>query len=151
MLRLASRYLNPNKFTDRKTLSFSETEVRKLTEEAEVIRAQLRQEGRLVERPRYRTECPTFRPCPFVGCRYHLWGDITKNGTLKVNFYPMEPWDLSKTCALDVVEDSPGGCTLQEVGEMMQLTRERVRQIEKDGLKKLSEIIPIEDFLDKEQ
>ena len=40
----------------------------------------------------------------------------------------MEPWDLAETCSLDVAER--GGCSLKEVGLLMNLTRERVRQVE---------------------
>jgi DNA-directed RNA polymerase sigma subunit (sigma70/sigma32) len=44
-------------------------------------------------------------------------------------------WELAQTCALDVAER--GGITLEEVGEIMNLTRERIRQVEVTGLGKL--------------
>ena len=47
-------------------------------------------------------------------------------------------WELRETCALDVAER--GGLTLEEVGEILNLTRERIRQVEAAGLKKLLEI-----------
>lgn len=39
------------------------------------------------------------------------------------------------SCALDVAES--GEMTLEEVGALMNLTRERIRQIEKSALRKL--------------
>jgi hypothetical protein len=69
------------------------------------------------------------RPCPLVSCRYHLYLDVDpRNGSLKLNFPDLEPWDLPCSCALDVAED--GGVTLDVVGEHLGLTRERARQIE---------------------
>jgi DNA-directed RNA polymerase sigma subunit (sigma70/sigma32) len=45
---------------------------------------------------------------------------------------------MTETCALDVADR--GGITLEEVGEIMNLTRERVRQVETAGLAKLQAI-----------
>ena len=42
---------------------------------------------------------------------------------------------MSETCALDVADR--GGITLEEVGELVNLTRERIRQVEVLGLDKL--------------
>lgn len=39
--------------------------------------------------------------------------------------------------AIEFVETHPGGGTLEEVGELMGLTRERIRQIEERALRKL--------------
>jgi DNA-directed RNA polymerase sigma subunit (sigma70/sigma32) len=47
----------------------------------------------------------------------------------------MEVWEMSETCALDIAER--GGLTLEEVGAIMNLTRERIRQVEVAGLEKL--------------
>jgi len=47
----------------------------------------------------------------------------------------MEVWELQETCALDVAQR--GGLTLEEVGEILNLTRERIRQVEATGLQKL--------------
>ena len=43
-------------------------------------------------------------------------------------------WELPETCALDVVQYH-GRMTLQEVGEVMGICRERVRQLEERGKK----------------
>lgn len=90
----------------------------------------------LAERPRTRSECPTEGPCPWVSCKHHLYLDIgTETGSIKVNFPELEPHELRNSCALDVAER--GGITLEEVGQVMNLTRERIRQIEIRGLLKL--------------
>jgi hypothetical protein len=75
------------------------------------------------------------RPCLFVSCRHHLYVDVSPKGGLKLNFPDLEVDGLTETCALDVADR--GGSTLEEVGALMNLTRERVRQIEQRALKVL--------------
>jgi len=89
------------------------------------------------ERPASRDECrEAKRPCLYVSCRYHLYLDVNPvTGSIKLNFPDLQPWELAETCALDVAER--GGITLEEVGEIMNLTRERIRQVEVSGLVKL--------------
>src|SRR6187397_917308 len=88
-------------------------------------------------RPRMRGECENdIRPCPWVACKHHLYLDVNpETGSIKINFPDLEPWEMSETCALDVADRS--GITLEEVGEIMNLTRERIRQVEVRGLLKL--------------
>ena len=65
-----------------------------------------------------------------------------------MNFTDIEVWEMTETCALDVADR--GGITLEEVGEIMNLTRERVRQVETAGLAKLSaieDITRLKDYL----
>ena len=90
-----------------------------------------------IPRPTTREECRgEMRPCPWVACKHHLYLDINpETGSIKINFPDLEPWELKHTCALDVAER--GGITLEEVGEIMNLTRERIRQVEMRGLLKL--------------
>ena len=87
-------------------------------------------------RPQTRGECPTAVPCPWVGCRHHLYLDIDpKTGSLKIDFPDLEPWELPETCSLDVAERARRtGMTLEEVGELMSLTPEGVRQVEARAL-----------------
>lgn len=69
------------------------------------------------------------RPCPWVSCKFHLYLDVDpETGSIILNFPDLEPWELTHSCALDVA--SHGGVTLDEVGSIMNLTRERIRQIE---------------------
>jgi hypothetical protein len=88
-------------------------------------------------KPTNREECLGMeRPCPFVSCKYHLYIDVHPvRGSIKMNFPDLEIWEMTDTCALDVADR--GGITLEEVGEIMNLTRERVRQVETAGLAKL--------------
>jgi len=88
-------------------------------------------------RPRTRADCvSSARPCVFVSCKYNLYLDVNpETGSIKLNFPDKEIWELEYTCALDVAEK--GGITLEEVGEIMNLTRERIRQVETRGLEKV--------------
>lgn len=87
-----------------------------------------------VTRPRTRADCAAApRPCPFVSCRYHLYLDVSpRTGAIKLNFPDLEVWELHRTCALDVAEEGPLGA--EELGLVMNLTRERIRQLQKSGL-----------------
>jgi hypothetical protein len=89
------------------------------------------------ERPRTRAECAGgMRPCPWVACKHHLYLDINpRTGSIKINFPDLEPWELPNTCALDVADQ--GALTLEEIGVVTNLTRERVRQVEVRGLLQL--------------
>jgi hypothetical protein len=103
-----------------------------------------------IPRPTTREECRgEMRPCPWVACKHHLYLDINpETGSIKINFPDLEPWELKHTCALDVAER--GGITLEEVGEIMNLTRERIRQVEVRGLLKLKMGSPSPDELGAE-
>jgi hypothetical protein len=103
-----------------------------------------------IQRPTTREECRgEVRPCPWVACKHHLYLDINpETGSIKINFPDLEPWELKHTCALDVAER--GGITLEEVGEIMNLTRERIRQVEVRGLLKLKMGSPSPDELGAE-
>jgi|GEM_PF-3901324 len=88
-----------------------------------------------VERPKTRSECGTERPCPFVSCKMHLYLDVTEVGSIKRNFPNIEVEDMPYSCALDEADNGP--LNLHELGARMNMTRERVRQIENDGKAKL--------------
>jgi hypothetical protein len=83
----------------------------------------------LEDRPLTRGECADFeRPCPYIGCRYHLFMDYTTRGVPDSLWWSRDPLRMDQTCCLDIADAGP--ITLEEVGEMLGLTRERVRQIE---------------------
>jgi hypothetical protein len=88
-------------------------------------------------RPAFRLDCAEGpRPCPFVSCKYHLYLDVSpRTGSIKVNFPDLEVWDMPYSCALDVADT--GGATLEDVGSIMNLTRERIRQLEVKALTRL--------------
>ena len=90
-----------------------------------------------VERPHSREECAQMpRPCPFVSCAHHLYLDVNpESGAIKLNFPHLEVWEMAETCSLDVADK--GGITLEEVGAILNLTRERIRQVEVRGLHKI--------------
>ncbi|PIE17958.1 MAG: DNA-binding protein [Proteobacteria bacterium] len=98
------------------------------------------------ERPSSRTECVDGpRPCPFVSCKHHLYLDVkVETKSIKLNFPHLEVWEMEHTCALDVAEQ--GGLTLEEVGHILNLTRERVRQVEVAGLDKLRDSGVVDDM-----
>jgi len=95
-------------------------------------------------RPRSRADCANGpRPCMFISCKHHLYLDVNPTtGSIKLNFPDREIWELEETCALDVADR--GGITLEEVGSIMNLTRERIRQVETRGLLKLRAIADAE-------
>lgn len=114
-----------------KTLAARRLSREELREAEEVIRR--------VEdlRPQDRGACKSGpRPCPWVSCKFHLYLDVNpETGSIKLNFPDLEVWEMAETCALDVADR--GGITLEEVGEILNLTRERIRQVEVHGLEKL--------------
>ena len=95
-------------------------------------------------RPKTRGECVDApRPCLWVSCRFHLYLDVSeKNGAVKLNFPDLDIWELPETCALDLADQ--GGLTLERVGLALNVTRERARQVESCGMKKLRQCITAE-------
>jgi hypothetical protein len=106
------------------------------------LKAEVRAEPELEEpspaelealRPRERSDCERVpRPCPFVGCRYHLYLEVKGNGSVVFSQPGLDPTELPEraSCVLDLVEDHPDGMTLAAVGTLYRMGRERVRQIE---------------------
>jgi sigma-70-like protein len=86
-----------------------------------------------IRRPLVRADClieGSPRPCPFVSCKYNLYLDVhPRNGSLKLNFPDLEvhEMDALASCVLDVTEFGPA--SLEQTGQLMNMTRERVRQI----------------------
>jgi len=88
------------------------------------------------KRPRVRADCKDVpRPCPFVACRYNLYLDVhPKTGSIKYNFPDLDPTEMDPSCALDIA--ARGGETLDSIAGMINVTRERIRQLE-EGLVEL--------------
>lgn len=104
------------------------------------------------ERPRTRGECESApRPCPWVGCRHHLLTEVNPStGTLTLTHLPQEGEDwadvlerMPLTCALDGAS-SEEGMTLDEVGAALDLTKERIRQVEDKVTLALRKLAPAE-------
>src|ERR1700733_14234871 len=91
------------------------------------------------------------RPCPYRSCKHHLFIDVSpRTGAIKLNFPDLEVWELGESCALDVADR--GGTTLEDVGAIMNLTRERIRQVEVKALAKLEALRDmsfLRDFVDE--
>ncbi|HEY5956788.1 MAG TPA: sigma factor-like helix-turn-helix DNA-binding protein [Polyangiaceae bacterium] len=103
-------------------------------------------------KPHTRAECVEgLRPCPFVSCKHHLFIDVSaRTGAIKLNFPDLEAWEMNESCALDVADR--GGTTLEDVGAIMNLTRERIRQVEVKALAKLealSDMSALRDYVDE--
>lgn len=80
--------------------------------------------------PKTRAECASVpRPCPFISCRYHLFLDVTKTGSIRYNFPGLDPSELSPrgSCALDIADAGPQ--TYTSLSKILNVTRERVRQL----------------------
>ena len=68
-------------------------------------------------------------PCPDLSCRYHVLSDARECQLSTVG----EP---IVTCSLKLA--GVGGMTLEAIGAVMGVTRERVRQIEKSAIRNLN-------------
>lgn len=89
-------------------------------------------------RPKTRGDCiDGIRPCPFVSCKHHLYLSVARNGNIKVNFPDVGPEDLptDRSCTLDVAD--AGEHTLEEVGLLLGVVRERARQLEASAVAKV--------------
>jgi len=84
------------------------------------------------ERCETRSECEGGpRPCPLVSCKYNLYLQVNpKTGTIAMQFPHLEPEEMppDKSCVLDVADEGPH--SLDHIGTLLNMTRERVRQIE---------------------
>jgi predicted CopG family antitoxin len=108
-----------------------------LTEDVRRGREELSPEDLEFERPRTRADCERgIRPCPFVGCRHHLYLDVKSNGALILNFPDRDFDEAPESCALDVAER--GELSQREVGEVMNVTKQAVQQLERVSLTKIA-------------
>lgn len=81
-------------------------------------------------RPKTRADCADVpRPCLYTACKFNAFLSVNENGTIHVT-KDCEPWDVppEDSCVLDVAERPD--VTLEQIGRVMGITRERVRQIE---------------------
>jgi hypothetical protein len=112
--------------------------VRKLTQaELAAGRAELHALGADAPywRPKTRGDCSKVpRPCPYVACSKHLYLDVAETGSLIFNFPHLEPDEMPPdcSCALDLA--ARGGMTLEDIADVTNLTRERIRQMERRAL-----------------
>jgi len=97
----------------------------------------------LKNRPKKRADCSSeIRPCPWIGCKHHMFWCFTDRATprpqssIQALLEKMTDEQiiekiisLKETCVLDVI-DKLGRATLQDIADLLGITRERVRQIE---------------------
>lgn len=87
-------------------------------------------------RPSVRADCVDGpRPCVHVACKWNLYLDVNPRGNIMLNFPDLEPHEMTESCALDLADRGPS--TLERVGDAMNFTRERCRQIANRALMKL--------------
>lgn len=90
--------------------------------------------------PRLRAHCiGGRRPCPYVSCKFNLYLDVSPVGSIMPNFPELEPHEMLESCVLDVAERQ--GMTLEEVGTLFNLTRERIRQVQNAATAKVKRYV----------
>ena len=120
------------------------------------------------ERPKTLGECQRIvgdGPCPFVGCRYHTFFETTSGhkshgrrlaGAIGLRSHRAMR-DVSEDelemaaeqvvssgreyCSLRIVAENPDGLGRGEVGDHLDMTRERVRQVEEAALPHVEETL----------
>lgn len=65
----------------------------------------------------------------------NLFLEVDEDGIIKENFPGRQVWELEETCALRIAAE--GDHTLERVGELVNLTQERIRQLEETAKAKL--------------
>ncbi len=80
--------------------------------------------------------CPSKRPCKKLDCRHHLAIVWDNNGCSSPIFPDVGLRELPETCVLDVA-NRYNGLTLEDIGVLLGITPERVRQIEFKALRKI--------------
>lgn len=112
-----------------------------------ILRRAVRYTVNLVPRakgaPIIRADCAAVpRPCPWIGCRFNMFCDITSGGSLVFLFDTIDPLEVPPelSCALDIIDARNGGMTLEQIGAIWSITRERIRQIEAMAFRKLKRI-----------
>ncbi len=91
--------------------------------------------------PRTRRECPQ-GPCHHVACRFHLWTDrvLDRDGAVVDLRETAVFGNRQHTCVLR--EIARGAKTLEAIGSLLDVSRERVRQIEAEALARLRDADP---------
>ena len=94
------------------------------------------------DRPRRRGDCiRAMRPCPWVSCRYHLFLDVNRRGSIiyRSTSDVAELHGMRYTCALDAADD--GGHSERAVGRVIKQTGASVREQAMRALLKLRNAI----------
>lgn len=79
------------------------------------------------------------RPCPHVSCRHHLLLEVTDAGSLRILQPTTDVSAMGETCSLDLAER--GTMSLDQIGQILKLSRERIRQLEETALVRLRDAL----------
>jgi len=82
------------------------------------------------------------RPCVYVSCPHNNYLNLNpSSGKIKLTRPQLDPWSVEPhdSCSLDVADQ--GSQTLERVGDILNLTRERTRQIEQAAVIRLRVIL----------
>jgi hypothetical protein len=105
-------------------------------QELKVDLALLKRAGTYRRRPKTYGECRP-GPCPWMSCRHHLKLDVDETThAVKDNFPGLDFDQMTETCSLRVADTVPEDevLPLEQVGAFANITMERARQLEKEGL-----------------
>jgi DNA-binding XRE family transcriptional regulator len=98
------------------------------------LEAELRAEG-LLDRPVTRADCVDGpRPCPWAGCRHHLFATILPSGAIKPDHPGLEVWEMEASCSLDLADQHSDGMEADEIAELLGVTDSSIRMHLNSGL-----------------
>jgi Sigma-70, region 4 len=92
-------------------------------------------------KPTTRADCTEVaRPCRHISCINNTFLDVSDSGRIRFNYPGLEPGDerIQYSCVSDLAEDFPDGIQLDDVGAILNISRERARQLETGALAKLA-------------
>lgn len=80
----------------------------------------------------------------------HLYLDVNpEDGQISYNFPNKEVHEMTNSCALDIA--ARGGITLEEIADISNVTRERIRQIETAALHQLRRDPSVKDLEEQDE
>lgn len=83
------------------------------------------------------------RPCLYASCERNLYLDPLPSGALKLNFAHLEIGEMKRSCAADLADQ--GGVPLEIVGDALNTSMERARQLVDEALAKGKAVVRAED------
>lgn len=133
-MKKASEYLTPEHTHGRRSEKITKRMLQKENERLQTHGIS----GIMHDRPQFRAECPTERPCPYVGCRYNNFIEIGESGNIRLSLEGIDAWERRHSCALDMADLGPQPTNV--IADATGLTRTRINQILRDAQVKLKDI-----------
>jgi len=131
------RALRPYSLFARRQLTAAEKAFREESDRIQGEFAHLRPEDPMECRPGMPG---AIRPCPWASCRYNLLISVNANGSVKVDHGHLDPSLLEETCALDVAQKHREGVTQERTAELVGVTEDRVRQVERGLMRRMKRL-----------